>query len=122
MPIALVTPVSESYEKISKCPRRRKGNARHGKRGASPTAAEISREVRYNVHFVNQAGHVYDAIEIAHHSDEAAIDETYRIDVPSIGVGFDIWQDGRLVLRHRREGQAASNGAASSGLSTFDAD
>jgi hypothetical protein len=111
MPIELGTAPAESFDNISKRPRRRRGNARHAKRA-----------VRYNVHFVNHAGHVYDAIEIARHSDEAAIDETYRLDVPSVGVGFDIWQDGRLVLSHRREGRAASNGVPSSGLSTFDAD
>jgi hypothetical protein len=48
----------------------------------------------YRVHFVNHGDHVFDAIELEHDTDEAAIEEASRLDVPSIGAGFDVWHGG----------------------------
>ena len=57
---------------------------------------------RYRIHFIDQSGKVFDAIELQRDSDEAALEEAYRLDVPSVGTGFDLWQEKRLVHRHRR--------------------
>jgi hypothetical protein len=57
---------------------------------------------RYRVHFVDHTDRVFDAIEIEHDTDEAAIEEAHDRDVPSIGAGFDVWHEGRLVHKHRR--------------------
>jgi hypothetical protein len=56
----------------------------------------------YHVHFVDHADRVFDAIKIEHDTDEAAIEEAHRLDVPSIGAGFDVWHEWRLVHKHRR--------------------
>ena len=56
----------------------------------------------YNVHFVDHAGNVYDALDREHDTDEAAIDEAHRLNVPNIGNGFNLWHEHRLVHRHRR--------------------
>jgi DNA-binding response OmpR family regulator len=57
---------------------------------------------RYQVHFVDDADRAFDSIELEGDADDAAIEEAGRIDVPSIGAGFDVWHEGRLVHRHRR--------------------
>jgi hypothetical protein len=56
---------------------------------------------RYDVHFVNHGDRVYDAVVLEFDSDEEAIREAHRINVPSIGAGFDVWHEHRLVYRHR---------------------
>jgi hypothetical protein len=56
----------------------------------------------YDVHFVDHRSNVYDALEVEHDTDDAAIDEARRLDIASIGNGFDIWHGRRLVHRHRR--------------------
>ena len=58
--------------------------------------------LRYRIHFVDHHDRVFDAIEIERDTDEAALDHAFRVDVPSIGAGFDLWQNHRLVHRHRR--------------------
>jgi DNA-binding response OmpR family regulator len=57
---------------------------------------------RYHMHFVDHVGRVFDSIELEGDADDPAIEETRRLDVPSIGAGFDVWHEGRLVHRHRR--------------------
>jgi len=57
----------------------------------------------YDIHFVDHAGNVIDALEVERDTDEAAIEEARRIYVPGIGHGFDVWQGRRLVQRHRRK-------------------
>jgi hypothetical protein len=57
---------------------------------------------RYVVHFVDHGGHVFDAVALEHDSDERAVEHAHRLDVPSIGGGFDVLHEGRLVHRHRR--------------------
>ncbi len=56
---------------------------------------------RYRIHFVDQRGKVFDAIELERDTDEAAIEEAHRLDVPSARAGFDLWCE-ELVYRHRR--------------------
>jgi hypothetical protein len=56
----------------------------------------------YRVHFVDHADRVFDAMEIESDTDEAAIEEAHGRDVPSIGAGFNLWHEGRLVHKHRR--------------------
>jgi hypothetical protein len=58
---------------------------------------------RYRVHFLDPSDRVIDAVELEAESDDAAIEQARRIDVPSMGVGFDLLQNGRLVYRHRRK-------------------
>jgi hypothetical protein len=57
---------------------------------------------RYRVHFLDPSDRVIDTVELEADSDDAAIEQARRIDVPSIGAGFDLLQDSRLVYRHRR--------------------
>jgi hypothetical protein len=57
---------------------------------------------QYVVHFVDHGGNVFDAVVLNHKSDEMAIEHAHRLDVPSIGNGFDLLREGRLVHRHRR--------------------
>ena len=57
---------------------------------------------RYRIHFIGQDGKVFDAIELERDIDDAAIEEARRLDVPSVGAGFDLWLEERLVYRHRR--------------------
>jgi hypothetical protein len=55
----------------------------------------------YRVHFVDHGGNVYSTEHIEHDSDEQAIEAAHRLNVPSIGAGFEVWEDERLVHRHR---------------------
>jgi hypothetical protein len=57
---------------------------------------------RYHIHFVDHSGNVFDAIVIEHDSDEKVIEHAHRLDIPSVGAGFDVWHNKRLVHRHRR--------------------
>jgi hypothetical protein len=57
---------------------------------------------QYRVHFVDHGERVFDTTVVEHDTDEAAIEHARRLDVPSIGAGFDVWQEDRLVHRHRR--------------------
>ena len=56
----------------------------------------------YRVHFVDHGGNVFDAMRLERDSDDAAIVDAHRFDVPSIGSGFEVWHDARLVHRHLR--------------------
>ena len=55
----------------------------------------------YRLHFVDHGGNVYATNHVDHQSDDAAIRAAHALDVPSIGAGFDLWDDKRLVSRHR---------------------
>jgi hypothetical protein len=57
----------------------------------------------YRVAFVDSDGIVFDAVQFMRANDDEAIDAAYRLDIPSIGAGFDIWGEGRLVHSHRRD-------------------
>jgi len=56
----------------------------------------------YRVHFVDHGGNVFDAMQLERDTDEAAIQEAHRINVPNIGAGFDVWHEWRLVHKYRR--------------------
>jgi hypothetical protein len=66
----------------------------------------------YDLHFVDHGRNVYDALQLERDTDAAAIEEAHRLNVPSMGNGFDIWQDGRLVHRHRPAGGIAMHGSS----------
>src|SRR5215213_3187445 len=55
----------------------------------------------YRVHFVDHGGNVYHSEYYECDSDGAAIDAVTRRNAPTIGAGFEIWDNERLVLRHR---------------------
>jgi hypothetical protein len=55
----------------------------------------------YRVHFVDHGDNVYATEYLQHDDDESAIEAAHRMNVPSIGAGFDLWDDERLVHRHR---------------------
>jgi hypothetical protein len=57
----------------------------------------------YRVHFVDHDENIYSTEYIARDNDEAVIEAAQRKNVPSIGAGFDVWDDGRLVHRHRHQ-------------------
>jgi hypothetical protein len=50
---------------------------------------------------VDHGDNVYSTEYIDHDSDEAAVEAAHRMNVPSIGAGFEVWDDERLVHRHR---------------------
>jgi hypothetical protein len=56
---------------------------------------------RYCIHFVDHGDNVYDTVNTDRDEDEAAIEHAHRINVASIGAGFEVWQGERLVHRHR---------------------
>jgi hypothetical protein len=51
----------------------------------------------YRVDFVDYGDHVYPTEYLQHDDDESAIEAAHRMNVPSIGVGFDLRDDERLV-------------------------
>jgi hypothetical protein len=54
----------------------------------------------YRVHFIDHGDNVYDTIHTEHDDDGAAVEHARRINVPSIGTGFEVWEGARLVHRH----------------------
>jgi hypothetical protein len=56
----------------------------------------------YRICFVDRTNQVFDVVQIDEDTDEAAIREAYRLDVRTVGIGFDIRHEDRLVYRHRR--------------------
>jgi hypothetical protein len=83
-----------------------------GNKRRAPCAADSARPIRatstevaapYRVAFLDPAGGVFDAIQFKCGSDEMAIEEAHRLNVPSMGAGFDVWHEDRVVHRHRRE-------------------
>ena len=55
---------------------------------------------RYRIHFVDQSDNVIDAVQFEENHDEAAVEHAHRINLPSIGGGFEIWRDNGLVHKH----------------------
>jgi hypothetical protein len=56
---------------------------------------------QYRVHFVDHGDRIFDGLVIEHESDEEAVEHANRLHVASIGAGFDVLKEGRLVYRHR---------------------
>jgi len=56
----------------------------------------------YRVHFVDHGNNVYLTRHVEHDDDEAAVDAAHRMNAArNIGAGFEVWQDERMVHRHR---------------------
>lgn len=62
---------------------------------------------RYAIHFVDHGENVFGTADIVCVHDDEAIAQAQRMDVPSIGNGFDLWHEDRLVHRHRHSGKGA---------------
>jgi hypothetical protein len=56
----------------------------------------------YRVHFFDFGGNIYATHHVEHDDDEAAIEAARRMNVlPHLSFGFEVWDDERLVHRHR---------------------
>lgn len=56
----------------------------------------------YHVRFVDHGNNRFAVHELDCAHDDEAVDKAHQLDVPFIGAGFDVWQNDRLVHRHRR--------------------
>jgi hypothetical protein len=62
---------------------------------------------RYFVHFVDHGNNIRATHDIEHDDDEGAIAAAHRLNVlPHMSAGFDVWEDERLVHRHRNSPDA----------------
>ena len=56
----------------------------------------------YRVHFLDHGDNVRATHHVEHDDDEAAIAAARRLNIlPHICAGFEVWDDERLVHRHR---------------------
>jgi len=56
----------------------------------------------YRVHFVDHGGNVRATHFVEHDNDEAAVAAAHQINVlPHLHAGFEVWENERLVYRHR---------------------
>jgi hypothetical protein len=56
----------------------------------------------YRVHLLDHGDNVYATRQVEHDDDDAAIEAAHRLNVlPHLGSGFEVWDDKRLVQRHR---------------------
>jgi len=55
----------------------------------------------YRVHFVDHGDNIYSTDYVETDQDEKAVAVARRLNVPSIGAGFEVWDDERLVHRQR---------------------
>ena len=60
----------------------------------------------YHVHFISEDGDIVNVLHFDVESDEAAIEHGHRIDVPSIGGCFELWEGNRLLYVHRHQRSA----------------
>jgi hypothetical protein len=60
---------------------------------------------RYTCRFVDHGGNNYLTEDLDAEHDEAALDNARRLNVPSIGAGFDLWHGERQVHCHRNRPQ-----------------
>ena len=60
----------------------------------------------YLIELLDHGGNVRVADWISCDDDANAINRAQEMDVVKIGVGYNIWQDRRLVFRHRRGRQS----------------
>ena len=56
----------------------------------------------YRVRFVDHAGNSFASQEVDCSDDRAAVTHARAIDRRVVGMGFDVWDGDRLVLRERR--------------------
>ena len=55
----------------------------------------------YPIEYIDHGGNIFERKFIEHEDDRAAIDQAHHWHVAGIGAGFDVWQDDRLVHKHR---------------------
>ena len=55
----------------------------------------------YRVHFVDHGNNICLTREVEHQDDAEAIEAARRMNAPSVGAGFEVWRDERLVHRYR---------------------
>ena len=56
---------------------------------------------QYHVHFVDRGDRIVNALMVEQEADEVAVEHAKRLYIPSIGNGFDVWCEDRLVYRRR---------------------
>ena len=54
----------------------------------------------YCIDFIDDQNNLSSTVELAEDDDAAAIQHAYRINIPSIGGRFEVWQGTRLVHKH----------------------
>jgi hypothetical protein len=58
----------------------------------------------YHIEFLDYGKNVRWTHCVVHDDDEAAIAAAHRLNVmPHLTLGFEIWEDGRLVYRHTND-------------------
>jgi hypothetical protein len=56
----------------------------------------------YRVHFLDHGDNIRATHHVEHDDDEAAIAAAHRLNVlPHLVAGFEVWDDERLVHKHR---------------------
>jgi hypothetical protein len=61
----------------------------------------------YTINLISHHGAIWDADELDCDTDEEAVAFAENLSVPAFGNGYDVWQQERLVHRHReRHGRA----------------
>jgi hypothetical protein len=65
-------------------------------------ALEGSGMMIYRVHFVDHGNNVRSVECIERATDAEAIEAAHKMNVPTFIAGFDVWEDDRLVHRHRK--------------------
>jgi hypothetical protein len=56
----------------------------------------------YRVHFLDHGENIRFTHHVQHDDDEAAIEAAHHLNVlPHMNAGFEVWDDDRLVHRHR---------------------
>ena len=55
----------------------------------------------YRVDFFDDDGNVYSRVDVREDDDAAAIQHAHRINIPSSGGRFEVWQGNRHVYQHR---------------------
>jgi hypothetical protein len=80
----------------------------------------------YRVEFVDHGDNVRGVERIERASDAEAIEAAHKMNVPTFIAGFDVWEEDRLVHRHRKYqrsrvnlGTAPSGGSKSAGCRSW---
>ena len=56
---------------------------------------------QYHVHFIDHTNGAFDAVVLEDDTEQAAVEHARRLHLPSIGSGFDVLYEGRLLYRYR---------------------
>ena len=65
-------------------------------------AVESSGIIIYRVQFVDYGNNIRGVARIERATDAEAIEDAHKMNVPTFIAGFDVWEDDRLVHRHRK--------------------